>query len=120
MVQPVQPTWSALLGALRQVAAPACLRGRCHGRSPLSTLAAPLQRDDAEAQGGHHGGQQERDADWDAARPYADIPGPRPLPLVGNIWRFIFGELECGKRCAHEMGGKAYQGAFALKRQVAR
>ncbi|XP_058806913.1 uncharacterized protein LOC131673164 isoform X1 [Phymastichus coffea] len=24
-----------------------------------------------------------------AVRPYADIPGPRPIPLLGNTWRFI-------------------------------
>jgi len=22
-------------------------------------------------------------------KPYKDIPGPRPLPLLGNTWRFI-------------------------------
>ena len=28
-------------------------------------------------------------AEWDNARPYKDIPGPKPLPLIGNFWRFL-------------------------------
>lgn len=28
-------------------------------------------------------------SEWDSARPYEDIPGPKPLPLLGNIWRFV-------------------------------
>lgn len=27
--------------------------------------------------------------EWDNAKPYEDIPGPKPLPVVGNIWRFF-------------------------------
>ncbi|KAG5868300.1 hypothetical protein JTB14_017578 [Gonioctena quinquepunctata] len=36
-----------------------------------------------------------RPADWDSARPYQEIPGPKPLPVVGNVWRFMpfIGEL---------------------------
>ncbi|XP_034253507.1 probable cytochrome P450 49a1 [Thrips palmi] len=26
---------------------------------------------------------------WDTARSYADIPGPKPLPVIGNAWRFM-------------------------------
>ncbi|XP_034250283.1 probable cytochrome P450 49a1 [Thrips palmi] len=29
------------------------------------------------------------EADWDAARPYSDIPGPKPLAVGGNAWRFM-------------------------------
>ncbi|KAF4523553.1 hypothetical protein B566_EDAN012001 [Ephemera danica] len=28
-------------------------------------------------------------AKWANARPYSEIPGPRPLPLIGNAWRFM-------------------------------
>ena len=26
---------------------------------------------------------------WKQAKPYSEIPGPKPLPFVGNTWRFI-------------------------------
>ncbi|KOX77763.1 putative cytochrome P450 49a1 [Melipona quadrifasciata] len=27
--------------------------------------------------------------DWSRCRPYAEIPGPKPIPFLGNTWRFI-------------------------------
>lgn len=27
--------------------------------------------------------------EWDKAIPYEVIPGPKPLPLIGNGWRFL-------------------------------
>ncbi|KAJ4434894.1 hypothetical protein ANN_23465 [Periplaneta americana] len=27
--------------------------------------------------------------EWDDAKPYEDIPGPKSLPILGNTWRFI-------------------------------
>jgi hypothetical protein len=30
-----------------------------------------------------------RKEEWDYAKPFEDIPGPRPLPIIGNAWRFI-------------------------------
>lgn len=27
--------------------------------------------------------------EWDYAKPFEDIPGPKPLPVIGNAWRFI-------------------------------
>jgi hypothetical protein len=32
---------------------------------------------------------QVRPEEWDCAKPYEDIPGPKPLPIIGNAWRFI-------------------------------
>lgn len=26
---------------------------------------------------------------WNDALPYTDIPGPKPLPFIGNSWRFL-------------------------------
>ncbi|XP_066600199.1 cytochrome P450 CYP12A2-like [Prorops nasuta] len=31
----------------------------------------------------------ETEISWDVAKPYEDIPGPKPLPLIGNTFRFI-------------------------------
>lgn len=28
-------------------------------------------------------------AGWDEALPYKSIPGPKPLPIIGNVWRFF-------------------------------
>jgi len=32
---------------------------------------------------------QARPEEWDYAKPFEDIPGPKPLPIIGNGWRFI-------------------------------
>ena len=32
---------------------------------------------------------QARPEEWDYAKSFEDIPGPKPLPIVGNTWRFI-------------------------------
>lgn len=31
---------------------------------------------------------------WDEAKHFEEMPGLKPLPLIGNAWRFIFGELK--------------------------
>lgn len=30
-----------------------------------------------------------RDTSWENAVPYSDVPGPRPMPFLGNSWRFL-------------------------------
>jgi hypothetical protein len=32
---------------------------------------------------------QARPQEWDYAKRFEDIPGPKPLPIIGNTWRFI-------------------------------
>jgi len=32
---------------------------------------------------------QVRPEEWGYAKPFEDIPGPKPLPIIGNMWRFI-------------------------------
>jgi hypothetical protein len=32
---------------------------------------------------------QVRPEEWDCAKPFEDIPGPKPLPIIGNMWRFV-------------------------------
>jgi cytochrome P450 family 49 subfamily A len=32
---------------------------------------------------------QARPEEWDYAKPFEDMPGPKPLPIIGNVWRFI-------------------------------
>ena len=40
---------------------------------------------------------QARPEEWDYAKPFEDIPGPKPLPIIGNVWRFIpsIGNVTC-------------------------
>lgn len=30
---------------------------------------------------------------WDQAMPFESIPGPKPLPILGNLWRFFIGDF---------------------------
>jgi hypothetical protein len=32
---------------------------------------------------------QAKPEEWDYAKPFEDIPGPKPLPVIGNVWRFL-------------------------------
>jgi len=32
---------------------------------------------------------QVRPEEWGYAKPFEEIPGPKPLPIIGNMWRFI-------------------------------
>lgn len=29
-------------------------------------------------------------AEWQNALPYHEIPGPKPIPILGNTWRYVF------------------------------
>ncbi|KAK3927038.1 putative cytochrome P450 12a5, mitochondrial [Frankliniella fusca] len=40
---------------------------------------------------------------WDRSKSYAEIPGPKPLPIVGNSWRFIPGIGEYANIQLHEL-----------------
>lgn len=39
---------------------------------------------------------------WDDAKPFAQIPGPKPLPVIGNSWRFVLSEMK-GEDLADQM-----------------
>lgn len=28
----------------------------------------------------------------ESVKPFEEIPGPKPLPVIGNKWKFLFGE----------------------------
>ncbi|KAI7815337.1 cytochrome p450 [Rhyzopertha dominica] len=51
----------------------------------------------------------EKPEGWYEARPFEEIPGPRPLPIIGNFWRFlpVIGNLGHIKR--HEMFNRFYE-----------
>lgn len=36
----------------------------------------------------------EKPSGWDQARPFEDIPGPMPIPILGNGWRLLAGEYK--------------------------
>ena len=36
-----------------------------------------------------HDNQKNLPTNWDSAKPYDEIPGPKPIPLLGNFWRFL-------------------------------
>lgn len=31
--------------------------------------------------------------DWDDAKPFESLPGPKPLPIIGNSWRFFIPKI---------------------------
>lgn len=31
---------------------------------------------------------------WDEALPFEEIPGPKPVPLLGNTWRLILSQIK--------------------------
>lgn len=73
-----------------------CLRTRKPGMATRSGLACwrrPLfpspQHSTSRLESSVATLQDEVLTDWARARPYSAVPGPKPLPLVGNTWRFL-------------------------------
>lgn len=33
--------------------------------------------------------EEERQQDVSDIRPYSEMPGPKPIPILGNTWRFL-------------------------------
>lgn len=66
---------TCVVGVLRSVGHQLSLRG-------ISAVAVTTRNSTTEA-------TQLLQGEWDNARPYKDIPGPKPLPFIGNFWRFL-------------------------------
>lgn len=58
------------------------IASKCTKRSQ-STVASELNKTLTKPEG------------WDEAKPFEALPGPKPYPLIGNIWRFmpVIGDL---------------------------
>jgi hypothetical protein len=61
-----------------------CLIAQCQQQVLRNVSALVLKRCNSTA-----AVAQARPIEWDFAKPFEDIPGPKPLPIIGNMWRFI-------------------------------
>ena len=66
---------------------------------------------------------QARPEEWDYAKPFDDIPGPKPLPVIGNAWRFIpyIGNVCCyflTLLLASQQSDYMYQGVLSTRTYV--
>jgi hypothetical protein len=68
----------------RSVRVSCCLVADSHQQVLRNVSAGVLKRYNSTA-----AVAQVRPEEWDCAKPFEDIPGPKPLPIIGNMWRFI-------------------------------
>ncbi|XP_017782391.1 PREDICTED: probable cytochrome P450 12a5, mitochondrial isoform X1 [Nicrophorus vespilloides] len=54
---------------------------------------------------------------WDGAKPFESIPGPKPLPLIGNSWRFLTKDFKMNQDKVHMRLHEKY-GDICLLRKV--
>ncbi|XP_049785635.1 probable cytochrome P450 301a1, mitochondrial isoform X2 [Schistocerca cancellata] len=52
-------------------------------------LAVALSRGRATAAAAVKGTMAEPTEEWLRAKPFEEMPGPKPLPIIGNTWRFL-------------------------------
>ncbi|OQR76472.1 hypothetical protein BIW11_07765 [Tropilaelaps mercedesae] len=57
----------------------------------------------------------------DAVKPFEEIPGPKPLPIIGNIWRYIppFGDLDITKMHLNALKMRKRYGSLVLEKVIA-
>ncbi|KAF7283081.1 hypothetical protein GWI33_001487 [Rhynchophorus ferrugineus] len=69
----------------------------------------------------------DKPAGWNEAKPFSMIPGPKPIPILGNIWRFFpgigeyhnLGIVDLHKKITETYGEIAYfSGIFGKKPMV--
>lgn len=88
------PQMPRLAGSwLRLRASAAASPSTSTGRRPRSTSTAPVCPRSVEAEA-----VEAVDAEEVAGLPYEQMPGPTPLPLIGNTWRLmpVVGEFNAG------------------------
>lgn len=61
---------------------------------PSANNEKPVETSYYKQQGSKQAQDTALPAGWESALPYEKLPGPKPLPIIGNAWRFIFGEFK--------------------------
>ncbi|GLH07258.1 Putative cytochrome P450 301a1, mitochondrial [Gryllus bimaculatus] len=94
-------------------AAPVCVSARHRSTAAATPLDATAAADAAAA----------RSAEWERAKPYHAIPGPKPFPLLGNLPLFLPGIGKYGKvdmLDAHNLIRKEYGDMVRVSNMVVR
>nr|WCC58035.1 cytochrome P450 [Pharsalia antennata] len=60
-----------------------------HAKRSTETISIPRRDDYYKALANVDKHSDVKPAEWDKALPYESIPGPKPLPLIGNFFRFL-------------------------------